>query len=488
MKIKSIYIIIAIAALCAQTLSAQTKYLDQITIENKGVIKKGNETNVAMSVNLNNLNINKNHMIVLTPVIASLTTDNTKELPPVIIMGNTRNKVLNRPYNWNGKPAIHQQQGIQQLVRKNGTAQSINYMASTLFEGWQRNAKLLVKTEVIGCADCNVENEQMTLVEKILPEAAKPQYTFQYITPEVEQVKQRSEKYSASFSYRVGKHDLLPNFENNAQELAKVDRIIRELQGNSDLQITDFTISGYASPEGSFNSNMTLSKNRAMTFAKFLEKKYGYQQNQFKVEWFGEDWKGLREAVTASSLSNKQDIIDIIDNSTLPDGKDAQLIALDNRQTYNRLLNELYPPLRRNEYNVAFIARAFDVNEAKAMLKKNPKLLSLNEMFLVANTYTKGSPEYNEVFRIASEVFPNDKTALVNAAINHLENNNADAAIKLLEKIKNTPEGANLLGVAYAVKGMNEKARENFAKAAKQNSANAKTNLEQLEKYIKESM
>ena len=143
--------------------------------------------------------------------------------------------------------------------------------------------------------------------------------------PEVEEVKQRSETYSAHLNYAVGKSELLPNFGNNASELAKVDGIVTELKGDNDLTITDFTISGYASPEGNEQSNMLLSQKRAEAFAAYIEKKYGYPHSNFKVKWFGEDWKGLREAVAASSLSNREAILQVIDSEPSLDARDAKL-------------------------------------------------------------------------------------------------------------------------------------------------------------------
>jgi len=110
----------------------------------------------------------------------------------------------------------------------------------------------------------------------------------------------------------VGRHDLLPNFQNNAAELAKVGNIIRELKGDADLTITNFTISGYASPEGRYEQNMQLSQRRAETFARYMEREYGYSHDQFKVQWFGEDWDGLRKAVVESNLANKDAIVEIL--------------------------------------------------------------------------------------------------------------------------------------------------------------------------------
>lgn len=47
----------------------------------------------------------------------------------------------------------------------------------------------------------------------------------------------------------------------------------------------------------------------------------------------------------------------------------AQLKALNGGKTYRMLLDDYYPALRRIDYTLAYIARPFDVNEAKQVIK-----------------------------------------------------------------------------------------------------------------------
>lgn len=58
--------------------------------------------------------------------------------------------------------------------------------------------------------------------------------------------------------------------------------------------------------------------------------------------------------------------------------------------------------------NIPFLMwlRAFNVDEAKQLYKTKPQYLSLNEMFLVANTYPKDSDEFKEVFDILPAFIP----------------------------------------------------------------------------------
>jgi len=485
---KVIYISIAFALIFTMIpdLYAQEYYSDQMAVDNLTISKEADITAVSMDINLSNLNLNKNEMIIITPVIVSLTTEDKAQLEPFTVIGKLRNRVLHRSYNSLGKVVFNYPED-NRVVRKNGTSLSIQYTTSLPYDEWQRNAQLILKTEVIGCADCLDNEPDKFLSDRILPEIFVPEYNNPYIVPEVEEVKQRSETYSAYLNYMVGRWNLLRDFKNNAVELKKVEDIILELKNDPDLSISDFTIIGYASPEGTSQSNLLLSQRRAESFATFIEGKYEYNKDQFKIEWIGEDWNGLREAVAASELANKNDIIEIINSVSDPDARDGKIIALDNGVTYRRLLNDYYPPLRRNDYKIAFVSRPFNVKEAAEVIKTRPKLLSLNEMFHVANTFPPESAEFREVFETAVITFPESEVANMNVAVTELNNNNIDAALRRLEKMKDNPAAWNLLGVAYAKKGMNKQAAEYFRKAIEHGDAVASHNLQQLERYLNDN-
>lgn len=487
MKKNSIYIslVIAVATLVMASfeVAAQDYYSTQLTIENLNVVKDADVTNISLDINLNNLNINKNELLIITPVVVSNSSENKKELDAITIIGKRRNRVLQRPFTYEGKPNIDIA-NENTLIRNNESSQLVSYTTSLPYEEWQRDAQLILSTEVIGCANCRDNKPEIVLTDRILREQFVPEYSYTYIVPEVEEIKQRSETYSAYLNYMVGRWNLLREYKNNETELKKVEGIIMEIKNDPDLTISDFTITGYASPEGSSQSNLLLSQRRAESFATFIEGKYEFDANQFTIKWEGEDWNGLREAVAASSLANKNDVIEIINSVSDQDARDGRIIALDNGVTYRRLLNDFYPPLRRNDYKIAFVSRPFDVDEAAEVIKTRPKLLSLNEMFHVANTFPAESAEYREVFEVAAKTFPESETANINVAVTELNNNNIDAALERLEKMKDSPAAWNMLGVAYAQKDMDEQAEEYFNKAIEQGDEDALHNLQQLERYV----
>ena len=461
----------------------QQSYFKEIHIENQSITKEEKTLRIQFDVNITRLEMERQHRIVLTPILKSMEGNTSLSLSPVIINGATRAKVWERKRVLNAKTVSNETSTNLVEKRKNGSKQIIPYKAIIPLESWMKKSGLFLMEEVTGCVDCNLGKNEISLVERIIEEPVIPSYKLTYITPEAEPVKARSAKHAAHFNYKVGRHELLPDFENNARELSQVDKVINEIKNDKDLTITDLTISGYASPEGGFSSNMALSQRRANTFADYLISKYGLSRNQLKINWHGEDWAGLEQAVKASNIADKDAILSIITSVSNPDARDAHLKKLSSGNTYQTLLNTYYPPLRRNEYTVSYVARAFDVEEAKEIIRVKPQLLSLNEMFLVAQTYNPGSKEFKEVFDIAVRLYPSDPIAIMNSAAADIEGGNNQAAIERLSKIEKDPRSWNNIGVAYARMGEFQKAQSYLQKAAKTDNS-GKENLRQLMEYL----
>ena len=481
MKTKNIIYLIIAFFTAIPGAYAQDTDLSGIAIENLLTVKQQNRLSVSFDISMDALRMKNNNMLVLTPVLRS-NANNLDEvaLEPVVVAGKKRNKILNRKQQLGEKLPVAGKP-VAWLTRRNNTSQSVHYTMEVPFREWMQDASLSLVHEMSGCADCmGLEGEQL-LVGNILPAPYSPVYRLTYIMPEVEE-KVRSDRHTATFNFAVDRWELRRDYKDNAAKFNEVDRIVNDIRNNADLEITEFTIDGYASPEGSAPHNQMLAENRAKAFADYLVSKFDIARNRFTVGGHGEDWEGLRKAVAASSLADKQAVLDIIDRVSNPDARDAELMKLSAGATYRTLLNDYYPSLRRTEYVVAYNVRGFDVEEAKEIINVNPKLLSLNEMYLVAQSYPVESAEFSEVFDIAVRLYPDSDIAILNSASADIEVGNMDAAIARMNKIGDNPKVWNNLGVAHARKGDFDKAKEYFDKAAGQGDNDARKNLEELRK------
>lgn len=335
----------------------------------------------------------------------------------------------------------------------------------------------------------SVETPVVPFVEPV-PEPVKiatpytPQLAVSFLTPEVETVKKRSATGKAYLDFVVAKWDILPNFRNNATELQQIYDLIERIKDDSDTTITGIIIAGYASPEGTYNSNLTLSGNRASALAAHLQKKYKFSKELFHLKGNGEDWNTLETLVEQSDLKDKQEILSIIRGTGIFDGREKKLMDLSRGVPYRRMKEDFFPQLRRTDYELTYTVLPFTVEKGKEVFKTNPSSLSLNEMFLIANTYPQGSDAFNEVFETAARVFPQDNTANLNAAASALSRKDAVSAAKYLKQVTDySATYWNNLGVMYFLLGDKGKASDCFAKAT--TISEGIKNRNELERHLK---
>lgn len=478
------YVIIASFLVAGGMVMAQSGYTGRVAVE-QSVTKAGEDVRIHLDISLDNLDMNPQHSLVLTPVLQSKDKGVEKELAPVIINGRVRQKAYRRSVSLGGNPVGAQACNV--VRRANGSPQRVPYDVSLPYEKWMRGGSLILREEVSGCAACGLGEDTRTL-GTVLPlrSIQEPVYVAALSVPRVEEVKRRDERCELHLTYGTGKSDVVPSLGDNRSEIKRLQDMVERVKANNDFTLTGFRINGYASPEGSFRSNMSLSERRSKALAEHFRRTNGWKSDLFKTTWSGEDWEGLAKAVEASSLENKDKVLSIIRDEKDPDARDAKIRGIDNGVTYNTLLKEFYPQLRRSFCVVDFTVRAYTLEEAKKIIKENPKLLSLKEMYEVANSYPKGSADYNEAYQVSQRLYPQDPDAVTNAAAVLLEQGKYGEAKAMLEGVEQTGTVCNALGIVYAKEKNYDKAASCFTQAAQKGCKEAADNGKALKKFIEE--
>lgn len=489
-RIYSSILLLMLAACPLATAYAdnETHYLPEIDIRNRTVSRQNREVTLAMIVDLSRLKMHTQHTVALTPVLVSKDGSREAAFPPVVVDGKTRNRVYLRARELKSitMPPAHDDNAQAIIRRSNGKEQSYDYRASLPYERWMLDGRIEMRERVSGCTNCAKGTG-----EQLIPESEKalaafvPDYRINKLTPAPEPVKRRAEVRVARLQFRQDSYKILPEFKNNRNELDSVFHSIALVKENKDLTVTGIYVTGYASPEGSMAYNERLSKNRAESFTRYVQQHTtDLPSSLWHVSWKGEDWVGLRREVEKHPHLLKIDevlrIIDECDGNQ--DACEEKIKALVPPEIYQRLLNEMYGPLRRNEYRIEYNVRNFNIEEAKQQIKHSPELLSVAEMYAVADAYGEGTEEYREAILTAARTYPDKVPAVVNAARIEMERGNVAAVIRLLENTPaaETPEVLNALGVAYAKSGQYDKARQWLQRAQAAGSAEAKANLQQL--------
>lgn len=439
-KMKLYAVISPLCILFAQSaLTVQAQKIDdsqlrlaggKILIDSVLTQKKSDSLKVAFRLHLDSLQLKSEQQLVFTPLIAG---EDTIALNPIIINGKNQNiRYLRKSSKLKNSQAVV-------VRRRNDTEQQVLFSQTLPYRKWMKAFNLSMTEDLCGCG--NLMDQDTTLMANIQP---TPRICRDhYVKPKAEAIKVRAEKGEAYLSFKLNKSDILADFRENATELRKITSTIDLVKNDKDVSITNIDIHGYASPDGPYDNNVRLANNRAAALRNYVCNLYTIDKKFFTYHATPEDWEGFKKKVEASNLADKSAILAVANSSLAPDAKDLKIKKLY-PASYRYIMSEIYPRLRHSDYTVTYTVRSFDIEEAKVILKTKPQQLSLQEMYLVAQTYEPGSPEFNEVFDIAVRLFPDDETANLNAACTDLQKGDLVTAEKHLAKAGNSKEAERI--------------------------------------------
>jgi outer membrane protein OmpA-like peptidoglycan-associated protein len=468
--------------------NAQTEaviFNEQIPVKIQRLRQMEDSVRLVMDIDLTKVKINTGRSLVLTPVLISPQGREVK-MKNILLNGRQRHKAFLREVAFNGWEREVKEAHYNVIPLTKANRKVYRYTQSVGFENWMREAKMNIETDLCGCAGYTEQIASEKVANRIVLEGAKEYRTFPYmayIYPEMEQIKARSESSDVFLDFPVARTEINPAFGNNPRELAKIEQLVNGIRTDKNLTVTRVIITGYASPEGDVNFNNQLSRGRAEALRNYLSMRAGIPGHLSQVGFGGEDWEGLARLVQNSYIEPKGTILSIINYNNNPTERKNRLKALNGGHVYQQLLHTLYPQLRRVVAKIEYNAKNFNVEEAKQVIKTHPKQLSLNEMFLVANTYPEGSKEFMEVLEIAVKIFPDDPVANLNAAASALLAKDLSRAERYLQKAeKSAPEYYNNLGVLSMLQGNTARAKNLFQHASEADIDAAIKNLEELRK------
>ena len=457
---------------------AQTLYKNQVRIEKESITRSDdNRLTINMEIILQeNLKLTSNHVATMTPFLEA--NGKKKILPSIVVYGRKRDIVNQRN---NVKP----ENTYTVLRRERNQEQKVNYLVQMPFEAWMRTADMKLNVDVCGCCDLLEENSG-ELITQLNISPLKIQPSIAYITPQAEGVKHRAVEGSAFLDFPVNKYIIYPEYRRNTVELAKIRATIDTVRNDNNTTLTSIKIHGYASPEGSYANNTRLAKNRTQALVDYVTSYYNFDKNLITSDSTPEDWEGFRKFVAASSMDKKDEILRLMDDESINiDKKERDIAKLVGPQGYQFILNECYPALRHSDYTVNYTVRGFNLEESKEIINRRPQLLSLQEIYLVAQSYEPGSEEFNHSFRVAATMFPDDPIANLNAGAMEIQKGGDMTTAKkhLAKADQKAAETLNNLGVIAMLEGDLDVAEKYFneAKAAGL-SEQADANLKELKK------
>jgi len=484
------FIVLVLAALCLNTEEAfaqNRSYSGDIGIEPVRLEQSGDFLYIDMNFILKDVKVRTAHGVDFIPQLVA--PANTYNLPKVSVKGKDEYLAYERRLSL--MSAKEKRKHVAPyLVKKSNkrTNDTIRYRYVLPYESWMADAKLNVQRDECGCGESTLMSvqpviDQVTLERILSPYIVNPH--FAYVEPKVEVVKSREIQAECFLDFEVNKINIRPEYMNNPRELAKIRVMIDDLKLDPSIKVNRLDIIGYASPEGTLATNKRLSEGRAMALRDYLASRYDFPRNQYHIIFGGENWDGLIDALETLDMDYKNEVLDIIQDIPIEKGRETKLMQLRGGVPYRYLLKNVFPSLRVAICKVNYDIKNFNVDEAKEVIKKRPQNLSLNEMFLVANTYPKGSQEFIDVFETAVRMYPDSEIANMNAATAALSRNDLISAERYLKKMESQeywPEYNNAMGILTLLKGDYELAEEYLNKARELGLDVATDNLEELAK------
>jgi len=445
----------------------------QVRVENKQFRKVGDKVKVAMDIRLDDLKLKSNRGLMLMPMMVN--GEDTLRMQAVEVLGRKRY------IYWQRNGATMTENPLVVERRHNGEQQTVTYKTEVSYEEWMTNSSLVLAEDNCGCTQSLLGNALTSDGGEALLGPWKCAYA--YVEPDPEPVKERHESGVARLNFHLDKYDIVPSLGNNRSELDSIRRTIDKVRDDADVKITSIELHGYASPDGNYYHNADLARNRIRALYLYLRDMYNLPDGLYRNNTTPEDWEGAIAQARKSDLIKKDEVLRIMESEMHPDQKEAQL-RLKTPADYRFLVDNVFPGLRRTEYTVNYDVRNFNLEEARKLINTRPQKLSLKEMYVVANSYERGSEEYKHAYDVAVAMFPNDETANVNAAYVALDGGDLGRAERYLKRAGNTPQAENARGALEVLRGNFDKARPHFQKAADAGLQEAVENLRELKRRL----
>ena len=429
------------AAACFTAKAADVT--SDILVSEVSMTRNGSLMSVAMDLGLSVLDLGMNKATVITPMVVN--DADTLMLPAVGVYGRIRwyqfERSGSKPVNGNEQTSLRYAKDMP----------AFEYRENFPYQEWMNGSQLILMRADYGCAGCNAGTETLADLAGYRDVIYKPVFLFQEAV--AEQIKTRELKGRAFVDFPVNKIVIYPEYRNNTHELGKIIATIDSVKNDKDITVTSIFIKGTASPEGPYDNNVYLAKNRTIALKQYVSNLYNFPDDFIKTDYNPVDWPGLREWLESSNIAHRDEILALV-NSDIESYERNSRIKKDFPEEYDWLLRNVYPALRHSDYVIEYMIRQFsDVKEIAEVMRTAPQKLSLNEMYLLAGSLEPGSDEYNEVFETAVRMYPNDEAANINAANSAMMRKDYANAEKYLAKAGSGAKAIYARGVLAGLQG-----------------------------------
>lgn len=279
--------------------------------------------------------VKRNYRQILIPVLRNGT--DSVAMPAIIIQGRKK-RIITERQKRSGK---YNNVYPEALYFSNGEV--FEYTVAIPFQSWMNESSLSVNTYEEGCCvtdflTTKVLARNLNFAEPIVEEV-------EIITPAPQPV---LASQTVRVEFKVASSVIIEDFANNAIQLAQMRQLLGlQTSPDSPMKVDRIEIRGFASPEGSVDYNKRLAQSRAATLKQYILHHYPMiQASSILIQDGVIDWVGLSKLVQASDMKEKQQVIDLINNTAHGEELTLKIKQINGGKTYKYMLENLFPRLR----------------------------------------------------------------------------------------------------------------------------------------------
>ena len=467
---KELYSLFLLLVFAAGSVFGQKAYKGQIFVTHQQFTRQGEMLHINMNVDYAGIGLHSNQTLTVTPVLKSTTQNAT--LSSVIINGPVRHrdgKKIDKQKNYRiNIPVV--------LAKDNkNNLRSFTYKVAIPFESWMDSCTLYIQTEESDKSGKNKHMYEDKITDSI--QLASPTIASEnsrdlmssvkiennifswvnIITPVEDKNKYLNLKGNIPF-YGISNLENLSEEKQNAEIYYRLRDAIRSVLEETGATIIGVNVKGFTAPEGDYNKNEKQGAKRALSLKNYLRQNRVSGKSPLEVSWVAEDWDSITSLVKNSDMVLRDAVLDIVNSVDVVKGREKVLMELSGGVPYKYLSEKIFPQVCRIEYEINYSQKTIDTSTGRLLLQNHPNSLNLSEFFAVANSYPKGSKEYNDIFDLAARLFPDSPEANINAAAVALTNKDTKLARKYLERFATLSAAYNNMGLLNLLEGNRDKA------------------------------
>ena len=253
---------------------------------------------------------------------------------------------------------------------------------------------------------------------------------------------------------------------NSVQEFVKMlQKINADREG---LNLDNVEVSAYASPDGGFSINDKLANERQKVSEQYVNEELKKIKMDANVDakYTAQDWEGFQELVKASNIQDKDVILRVLSMYKDPEEREQQIKNISS--AFRELADGILPQLRRSRLTINYETVGRSDDQILQQIKTDATKLSVEEL-LYGAALKEDINAQEDIYKLATEIYPNDARAFNNLATIQYARGNYDAARQYIQKAQSLagtlPELQANLGM-LALKTGDIKAAEQYIASA----------------------